>query len=198
MRIEIISVAWMIIEAVGTLVAGVMASSTSLEVFGIDSVIEIIGSVTLLWRLSVEARGNSVDKVKRAENVSEWMVGIALLLLAIYIVVASILAIVNHEQASPSILGIAITVASSAFMPILAAQKKKVGKAIGSKALEADGFCSMVCAYMSWIVLVGVVATAAIGWWWIDAVISFCLVYFVAKEGLEAVESAALSRCNRT
>lgn len=189
-RIEIVSIAWMIVEGVGTLVAGVMANSTSLEVFGIDSVIEIIGGVTLLWRLVVETRGNPISKVQRAETVSEWIIGIALVVLAVYIVVVSVLGLVHLERARPSVLGIVITGASSVFMPIIATKKKKVGREIGSKALEADGFCSMVCAYMSWIVLVGVLATAAIGWWWIDSVISLCLVYFVAKEGLEALESA--------
>lgn len=188
--IEIVSVAWMILEAAGTVTAGVIARSTALEVFGIDSIIEIVGGVTLLWRLTVEARGGSMKRVRRAEHSAEWIIGVALLALALYIVAAAILALVNHETASPSVLGIVVTLISSAFMPFLAVRKKKIGKAIGSKALVADGFCSMVCAYMSWIVLVGVVATAVSGWWWVDAVTSLGLVYFVAKEGLEAVESA--------
>lgn len=189
-RIEIISIAWMVVEAAGALVAGVIARSTALEVFGVDSVIEMIGGATLLWRLIVETRGNAVSRIERAEKVSEWVIGIALVLLSVYIVAASILALVNRDEARPSILGIVITIGSSVFMPILAARKKKVGKAIGSKALEADGFCSMVCAYMSWIVLVDVLATVVVGWWWIDSVMALCLAYFVAKEGLEAVESA--------
>lgn len=189
-RIELLSITWMAIEAAGTIVAGVLAGSTALEVFGIDSVIEIVGGATLLWRLQVETRGGSVDKIRRAEQRSSWVMGIALLLLAVYIVIASVVALVRHDHASPSALGIVVTVIASVLMPILANRKKRVGRAIGSSALEADGFCSMVCAYMSWLVVIGVIATAVIGWWWIDAVISLSLVYFVGKEGLEQLESA--------
>jgi divalent metal cation (Fe/Co/Zn/Cd) transporter len=69
--------------------------------------------------------------------------------------------------------------------PFIASSKKRIAKRIASRALEADGSCSMVCAYMSWIVLVGVIATAFLGWWWIDSVAALGLVYFVVHEGWE-------------
>jgi divalent metal cation (Fe/Co/Zn/Cd) transporter len=75
-------------------------------------------------------------------------------------------------------------------MPFLATTKKRVGRRIGSKALVSDGACSMVCAYMSWILLAGVAATALFGWWWADAVAALGFVWFVIHEGLEAVNDA--------
>ena len=189
-RIEILSTVWMVIEAAGSLLGGFLAASIALEAFGIDSVVEIAGSVVLLWRLSVEARGGQQDQVRKAERVASWIVGVGLLLLAVYIAASSVLSLVFGSHAQTSILGIVVTAISSVFMPWLATAKKRIGKAIGSKALESDGFCSMVCAYMSWIVLGGLFLNALLGWWWIDSLAALSLIYFVVKEGLEAIESA--------
>jgi len=183
----------MVLEAVGSLVAGISASSTALEAFGIDSVIEIVGGVTLIWRLRREVNGRSTDDVRRAERVSSGIVGVGLLLLAGYIVIWSGYALLSRRAAEGSYLGIGVTLVSSALMPYLALRKRRIGKAIGSKALEADGFCSMVCAYLSWMVLAGIVGTFLLGWWWIDAAAALGMVYFVVKEGLEAIESARSS-----
>jgi len=188
--LEYISVVWMVLEAAGSLAAGISSSSTALEAFGIDSVIEIVGGVTLIWRLRREANGSSTDDVQKAERVSSWIVGVGLLLLAGYIVLWSGYSLLSRRAVEGSYLGIGVTLISSVLMPYLALQKRRVGRAIGSKALEADGFCSMVCAYMSWIVLAGILGTFLLGWWWIDAVAALGMVYYVVKEGLEAVESA--------
>ena len=188
--IEWIAVAWMVVEAVAAVVAGIRAQSTALLAFGVDSVIELVAGCALLWRLYVESNGVDEERVERAERAASWIVGLALLLLAGYIVVASIVKLSVHAEAEPSTLGIFITASSSLLMPFIAAAKKRIGRRIGSRALEADGSCSLVCAYMSWIVLAGVVATSLLGWWWIDAVAALGLVYFVVHEGWEAVESA--------
>ena len=75
-------------------------------------------------------------------------------------------------------------------MPFLAVSKKRIGRRIGSKALISDGSCSMVCAYMSWILLAGVAATSLLGWWWADSVAALGFVWFVVHEGLEAIDEA--------
>lgn len=137
----------MVVEAVVAIGAGLAAHSLVLVAFGADSVIELVSSSALLWRLYVE-----------------------------------------RNQAS--VLGLGIAIASSILMPILAAAKKRIGRQIGSKALEADGSCSMVCAYMSWIVLAGVLATAILGWWWLDSIAALGLVYFVVHGRMEAIEEA--------
>jgi divalent metal cation (Fe/Co/Zn/Cd) transporter len=114
---------------------------------------------------------------------------VALLALAVYVVVASVVSLVTRSRPETSILGIAVAAASSIFMPILASAKKRVGRAC-SRALVSDGSCSMVCAYMSWILLVGVGATALFGWWWVDSVAALGFTWFVVREGLEAVKEA--------
>jgi divalent metal cation (Fe/Co/Zn/Cd) transporter len=188
--VESASVVWMVIETLVAVGAGLIAHSLSLVAFGADSVIELIAACVLLWRLLVESRGASVNRIKKAEKLSSWVVGICLLLLAVYIVVASIDKLLTHQGAESSVTGIALALASGIIMPFLSRAKKRIGTEIGSPALRADGACSIVCAYMAWTVLAGVALTAWVGWWWIDSITALALVYFVAKEGWEAIQEA--------
>lgn len=189
-NVEVISIIWMVIEAVVAIGTGVVSHSLALTAFGCDSVIELVAGGVLLWRLTIEARRASIVQVKRAEKISSWVVGIALLLLAAYIVVASTVKLVSHQRADTSYLGLALAIASGIIMPYLSRTKKRIGSKIGSQALRSDGSCNMVCAYMSWIVVAGAVLTAIMGWWWIDSIAALALVYYVIKEGWEAVEEA--------
>jgi divalent metal cation (Fe/Co/Zn/Cd) transporter len=180
----------MVIEAIAAVLAGVLAHSVALVAFGADSVIELVAGGALLFRLYVETAGGDSERVERAERAASWIVGIALLALAAYIVISSVAALFTKSRPEANALGIGIAVASSILMPFLAATKKRVGRRIGSKALISDGACSMVCAYMSWILLAGVGATALLGWWWADSVAALGFVWFVTREGLEAVKEA--------
>lgn len=175
----------MVIEAGVAIGAVVAAHSLALTAFGPDSVIELVTGSVLLWRLTPEARGARGARVERAETLSSWVVGIALLALAMYIVVSSLVKLVTHKGAETSYLGLGLAVASGMIMPYLSRAKKRIGADIGSPALRSDGSCSMVCAYMSWILIAGVALTAVLGWWWIDSMAALALVYYVAKEGGE-------------
>jgi divalent metal cation (Fe/Co/Zn/Cd) transporter len=189
-NIEFVSIVWMVIEAAVAIGSGIVAHSLSLVAFGADSIIELIAGAVLFWRLIIEARGASLARVKRAEKASSWVVGIALLLLAVYTVVASIDKLVTYQGAESTYWGIGLAIASGIIMPYLSRVKKRIGSEIGSKALRADGSCSIVCAYMAWTVLAGVILTALFGWWWVDSIAALALVYFVVKEGWEAVQEA--------
>jgi divalent metal cation (Fe/Co/Zn/Cd) transporter len=191
--VEWLSAVWMIIEAIAAVLAGVLAHSVALVAFGADSVIELVAGGALLYRLYVEANEGGSKRVERAERAASWVVGIALLALAVYIVVSAVVSLFMESRSEASSLGIGIPVASSILMPFLAVTKTRVGRRIGSKALISDGACSIVCAYMSWILLVGVGATALLGWWWADSVAALGFVWFVTREGLEAVNEARKS-----
>ena len=180
----------MMIEAAVAIGAGITAHSLALTAFGADSVIELIAGGVLLWRLYVEASGASLARVQQAERTASWVVGSALLLLALYIAAAAVRELWVHSGADTSVLGIALSVASGLLMPVVARAKKRIGSEIGSKALRADGSCSMVCAYMAWTVLAGVTLTALFGWWWVDGLSALALLYFVVKEGWEAIQAA--------
>ncbi len=188
--IEWLSAVWMVIEAIAAVLAGVLAHSVALVAFGADSVIELVAGGALLFRLYVEANEGGSERVERAERAASWIVGISLLALAVYIVISSVVSLLMQSRPEANALGIGVAVASSIFMPFLAETKKRVGRRIGSKALISDGACSMVCAYMSWILLAGVAATALLGWWWADSVAALGFVWFVTREGLEAVNEA--------
>ena len=188
--VEWLSAVWTVIEATAAVLAGVLAHSVALVAFGADSVIELVAGGTILFRLYVEANEGGSARVERAERAASWIVGISLLVLAVYIVISSVVSLFTQSRPEANALGIGIAVASSILMPFLAATKKRVGRRIDSKALMSDGACSMVCAYMSWMLLAGVGATALLGWWWADSVAALGFVWFVAREGLEAVKEA--------
>jgi divalent metal cation (Fe/Co/Zn/Cd) transporter len=188
--VEWISLLWMVIEASVAIGAGILAHSLSLVAFGADSVIELIAGLVLLWRLYVEQSGADARRVERAERKASWIVGVALLLLSLYILVTAIHELWTGKGAESSGIGLALTMVSAILMPLLARAKVKIGERIGSKALKADGICSIVCAYMAWTVLAGMVLTAWFGWWWADAAAALALIYFLVKEGLEAVKEA--------
>jgi divalent metal cation (Fe/Co/Zn/Cd) transporter len=194
--IEIVSIIWMIIEAVVAIRAGLIAHSLSLFAFGIDSVVELIAAFVLLWRLWIEIKNHSIEKVEKAEKTASWIVGIILLLLAGYIVISAIFNLYLHNSAESSFTGIVIAIIAGILMPFISWSKIKIGTAINSPALKADGYCSLVCAYMSWVLLIGVVFTAIFGWWWIDSVISLLLVYFIVKEGIEVLKEAKGEKCS--
>ena len=180
----------MVIEAIAAVLAGVLAHSGALIAFGADSVIELVAGGALLFRLYVERNGGDAERVKRAERAASWIVGIALLALAAYIMVSSAVSLLTQSHPEATTPGIGIAVAASILMPFFATTKKRVGRRIGSKALVSDGACSMVCAYMSWILLAGVAATSLLGWWWADSLAALGFVWFVVHEGLEAINEA--------
>ncbi len=188
--IEQVSIAWMVVEGTVAIGAGLAARSLALTAFGADSVIELVAGVVLLWRLALEARGSSVEQVERAERRASGVVGMTLLALTLYIVATAAYDGWTHTGARPSFVGLSLGVVSGVVMPWLALAKKRIGKQVGSAALSADGSCSMVCAYMAWMVVGGLVVQMVWGWWWLNAVAGLALVYFVASEGFESLRVA--------
>lgn len=190
MAIELVSLLWMAIEAVVAIGSGVSVHSLSLTAFGIDSLIELAAGGVLLWRLDIERRKASPSRVEAAEKRACWVVGSALLALAGYIVILGTYELLAHQGSEASAWGLGLTLASSLIMPYLAHSKQRIGAQVGSTALKSDGSCSMVCAYMAWTVVLGIVLQVLLGWWWLSAIAALALVYFVVKEGLEALNKA--------
>jgi divalent metal cation (Fe/Co/Zn/Cd) transporter len=191
LALEIVSLAWMVLEATVALVAGLAAHSLALTAFGLDSVIELVAGAVLLWRLLVEWRGQPAGAIARAEKIASWVVGGALLALALYILAAAVVNLIWRHPAGESRAGLLLALAAAGIMPFLAWAKIRVGGRIGSPALKADGYCSLVCAYMSWLlVLDQAVAALLPGLWWIDAAVSLLFLWFIVREGLEAIQAA--------
>lgn len=117
------------------------------------------------------------------------MVGSVLLLLSLYVVGVSGFNLVTHAAAESSFSGIGIAIASVLLMPILTLKKRHLGQKLASAALVEDGMCNITCAYMAATVLLGSLLTWLLNWWWADSVAALILVYFVASEGWESLQT---------
>ncbi len=188
--IEVVTIAWMTIEASVAISVGFATASVSLQGFGIDSIIELIAGTILLWRLLVEQRGGAVEAVERAERRAAWITAVSLFALAVYIVGDSALALLTGSRPQASWWGIGLAVAAAIVMPLLWQGKLHVAKRIGSAALKADAACSVTCAYMSFTLLAGLLLNRLFGWWWADPLAALALVYFIVREGREAWQEA--------
>ncbi len=188
--IEWWTIGWMALEAVVSLGAGVAAGSVALVAFGADSVIELISAGVLLRRLRVEQVGTSAVAVASAERRASGVVGILLFVLAIYVVGSALRDLLMRAQPEASPVGLVMAASSMLVMPWIVATKRKVAARIGSAALRADAACGIVCAYMAATLLAGLAVRALFGWWWADPLAALGIVYFIAREGWEAIEAA--------
>jgi divalent metal cation (Fe/Co/Zn/Cd) transporter len=190
-----ITMAYNAIEAVIALWTAYRDHSVSLEAFGLDSIIELSLAAVLLWRLTLEMRTSQADRIEAAERRSNWWAGFAFYALAAVIVLNTGFVLWHREASDASLLGIGMALASVIIMPVLARAKKRIGKAIGSTALEAEANCTWVCFYMSVTLLVGLVATRFLGWWWADPVAALGIVYWIINEGRESFQRASGTPC---
>lgn len=188
--IELVTVAWMTVEAAVALSVGFTTRSVSLQGFGIDSIIELIAGSILLWRLRVEQRGGDLEQVERAERRASWVTAISLFALSLYLMGDSALTLFTRTRPEASWWGLGLAMAAAIIMPILWQGKLRIAGRIGSAALKADAACSVTCAYMSVALLLGLLLNRLFGWWWADPLAGLALVYFLVREGREALHEA--------
>lgn len=193
-RVEGMTILWMLIEATVAIGGGILARSILLTAFGIDSIIELVTGGILLWRLLVEARQGSLGRVEQAERRAAWVTGSALVLLCIYIIVSAGYALVTQARPETSYAGIGLALIALGIMPILAYRKRVIADRIESAALRGDAACSITCAYMAATLLIGLVINAVFGWWWADSLATLALLFFLIPETREVVEHARAGR----
>ncbi len=189
-RVEVITVVWMVAEAVAALTAGMIAHSLLLVAFGLDSVIELVTAGVLLWRLMTEVRESSLDRVEHAENRAAWITGMSLALLCGYVVVSAVAGLVFHHEADRSPVGLALALGAMIVMPVLAWQKRNIAAGIESAAFRADAACSMTCAYMAATLLIGLGLNTLFGWWWAEHLASLAFLFWLVRETREALKGA--------
>ncbi len=189
-RIEIFTVLWMVVEAAVSLGAGVLARSALLVAFGIDSVVELVSGAILLWRLSVEARGETTEQVERAEHRAAWVVAVSLALLCVYVLATAVYGLLTRSHPDSSLSGIAISIAALVVMPGLGLAKRRLATRLDSAALRGDADSSFTCGYMAGAVLLGVGLNAFFGWWWAEDVASLLFLFWLVGETREALEEA--------
>jgi divalent metal cation (Fe/Co/Zn/Cd) transporter len=184
-RLEWFTVAWMTLEAVVAIASGVMAQSISLTAFGIDSLIELVSAGVLIWRLSVELKhGRTFSEA--AEHTARRIAGGLLFALAAYVVLAAAWGLWSRKGEAFSWPGLIVTALAIPAMYFLAKRKLAVAAKLGSRALRADAVEAITCGWLSFVVVVGLLAQLAIGAWWIDSLTSLAIVWFLVKEGREA------------
>jgi divalent metal cation (Fe/Co/Zn/Cd) transporter len=184
-RLEWLTVAWMAVEAGVALASGIAARSISLTAFGLDSLIELGSAGVLIWRLSSELRfGREVSE--KAERIARRVAGGLLFALAAYVVAAAGWSLWHREGEAFSWPGLAVAVLAIPIMFLLARRKLALARLLGSRALRADAAESVACIWLSFVVVVGLIAQLAFRAWWIDAVTSLAIVWFLISEGLEA------------
>ena len=184
-RLEYFTVAWNSLEALASIVAGVLAGSIALVGFGLDSVIETVSGVALIWRLHLT--NDAAHRREGSERIALRIVGVCFVLLSIYVLIDSAHALITREAPKESIFGIVIAAVSIIAMPLLAHAKRKIATAISSDALRVESRQTDLCAYLSAILLVGLGLNAFFGWWWADPVAGLLMVPIIAREGYEAL-----------
>lgn len=192
-RLGALTVGWNVTEGVVAITAAWMAGSRALLGFGLDSAIESVSATVLLWRLAAERR--DPERAERVERIAVRAIGASFLLLAAFVAFDALRVLVIHDEPETSLAGIILTLASLIVMPVLAHRKRRVAVALGSRAAQADSAQTWACAWLSAVVLVGLVLNAAFGWWWADPAAALGVVVLLLREGREALTAQHVEDC---
>ena len=174
------TVAWNVVEAVVAVTAGLAADSIALLGFGFDSSIEVFAAFVVIWRL----RGAGEDREERALK----LIAVSFFVLAAYVAGQSVYDLATTARPDTSTVGIVLTALSLVVMPVLAWGKRRIGRAMGSAVVLADSVETLLCAYLSAIVLAGLALNAWFGWWWADPVAAIGVAWLAFREGRETWE----------
>jgi len=185
-KLEYFTIAWNSFEGFISIVAGVMAGSVSLIGFGLDSLIEVTSGAALLWRLHHDLNRS---RRKEIERKTLRIVGACFIGLALYVALDSAVALMRHEAPERSLPGIVIAALSLFVMPLLARAKRRVAVGMQSEAMRADSRQTDFCAYLSAILLGGLVLNAAFSLWWADPVAGLVMVPIIAREGIHGLQA---------
>jgi len=183
-RLEYLTIAWNTFEAAVALVSGIMSGSVALVGFGLDSVIETASAVVLLRRLHAD---HDPARREAAERTARRLVGVCFLLLAAYVAIESIRALWTRAQPERSLPGILIAIAAILVMPLLGRAKRRVAAQLNSRAMHSDSRQADFCAYLSAILLTGLLLHSVLGWWWADPVAALLMVPIIAREGVQGL-----------
>jgi divalent metal cation (Fe/Co/Zn/Cd) transporter len=176
-----LSLAWMTIEGIVAIAAGIVASSIALVGFGLDSAIEGLASVIIIWRFT----GSRVFS-HAAEERAQKLVAAQFFLLAPYVSFESLKSLIGGEHPDVSWVGVGLAVGSVILMPILGIAKQRLADQMGSAATAGEGRQNMLCAYLAGALLVGLLGNALVGAWWLDPAVGLLIAGVAVNEGVEA------------
>jgi hypothetical protein len=185
-----VSLAWLGIEGTVAVLAGLAAGSVALVGFGLDSAIEALASVIVVWRFT-GSRTTSAGSERRAAR----LVAISFLLLAPYVAVEAILALFTGRHPETSPVGIVLAIGSLAICPWLGLAKRRLGARLGSEATRGEGRQNLLCAGLAAAVLLGLAGNALAGLWWLDPTAALAIAAVAAVEGVRSWRGEACSCC---
>lgn len=173
------SVSYNAIEAIVAITAGAGASSIALVGFGLDSLVEMSSGLIILWQFHhrmPEAR----------ERTALRAIAVSFFALAAYVAFESVRALVTGEGGETSTAGIVIAALSVMVMPALSWAQRRTGRQLGSVTVVADSKQTLLCTYLSAVLLVGLLLNATLGWWWADPAVGLVIAVLAVREGREA------------
>lgn len=176
------TIAYNVVEAVVAITAGTLASSTALVGFGLDSVVEVSSAAAVAWQFS--ARDHAVREAREKRTLR--IIAVSFFALAAYVSVDAVRALAGGGEADRSIPGIVLAALSLAIMPFLSAAQRRAGRELGSASAVADSKQTLLCTYLSAVLLVGLVANATLGWSWADPVAALVIAAVAIREGRDA------------
>ncbi|MEV0486585.1 cation transporter [Streptomyces sp. NPDC050508] len=176
------TITYNVIEAIVAITAGTLASSTALVGFGLDSVIEVSSAAAVAWQFS--ARDHAAREAR--ERTTLRIIAFSFFALASYVTVDAVRALTGTGEAERSVPGIVLAALSLAVMPFLSAAQRRAGRELGSASAVADSKQTLLCTYLSAVLLVGLVANAALGWAWADPIAGLVIAVVAVKEGRDA------------
>ncbi|MEU7576662.1 cation transporter [Streptomyces sp. NPDC041068] len=176
------TITYNVIEAVVAITAGALASSTALIGFGLDSVIEVSSAAAVAWQFS--ATDHALREAR--EKTTLRIIALSFFALAAYVTVDSVRAVTGTGEAGHSLPGIVLAALSLAIMPFLSAAQRRAGRELGSASAVADSKQTLLCTYLSAVLLVGLLANWLLGWSWADPIAALVIAAVAVKEGRDA------------
>jgi len=189
LQIQTITIVWMIAEAYVSLWAAWIARSPALLAFGADSAIELLSAGVVVWRFREQSES------ERLERQTARIGGALLFAVAACVAVVSVASILGYHEPQPSYLGMAVLALAAVIMPWLAQQKRRLSATTQSAALRADAAESALCAYFSWIALVGIGLNTIWHFGWADAAAALIIVPLIVREGFQSMRGRPCGCC---
>lgn len=174
-----LTISYNVVEAIIALVAGSIASSTALIAFGLDSIVEVLSAAAVAWQFSAK------DPESR-EKVALRVIAFSFFGLALYVIVDTFLSLFGGMDAEPSPVGIVLAAVSLVIMPGLSWFERRTGRELGSASAIADSRQTLLCAYLSAALVLGLLLNSLLGWAWADSVAALVIAVWAIKEGIEA------------
>lgn len=178
-----VTILYNVVEGVIALWSGIVAGSVALVAFGADSYIEVAAASLVLWRLGIE----DSEYAELVEGRIVRFIGWTFLVLSAAIVFRSAWALVEQTGAEESLVGIGLAIVSVTFMPLVALWKLRIAARGNLQSIAIEAKETIACSYLSLTLLIGLIANATLGWWWLDAVTALLLVPWLVREGLEGI-----------